>query len=180
MSLAHVLAAGLLAASSTGCVFMDLLLGSGPFDPDASFPPFPFETAGPPAFATGRATLTLAGDGVDLAGQTIVLDELVTATSDATLGSHVVWENEDGWYVGFSGISGFGPGVEAYLTIDRITDHEHWVFVDPTRCLTTTTQLDAAGLVGTATCRGVRWADYFDQYNVVTGFPRTDREPAAV
>ena len=170
MSLAHVLATGLLAAATSGCVFLDALLGVGSFDPDASFPLFPIETATPPAYTTGRATLTVTGEGAEPSAQPIVLDELVSATTEGGLGTHVVWENEDGWYLSFTGISGFGSEIGAYLSLDRITDHEHWAIVDPTRCLTTATQQDAAGLVGTATCKGLRWADYFDLYSS-SGFP---------
>lgn len=161
-----MLAAGLIAAGSSGCVFLDLLFGPGPFDPDASFPPIPVETAPAPAYTSGRATITLTGPDIDASTQPIVLDELVTATSEADLGTHVVWENEDGWYLAFTGLaSGFGGDLGTYLSIDHVSDHEHLVIGDPTRCLTTTTQLDAASLVGSATCRGARWSDFFDQYS---------------
>ena len=167
----HVLATGLLAAGLSGCTLLDLLVGNGPFDPDATAPPFPFGSPGPAAYTSGRVTLTLSGEGVDTASQPIVLDEVVVATAEAELGTHVVWENEDGWYLSFTGISGFGSDLGTYLSIDRISDHEHWVIVDQTRCLTTTTQQDAAGLVGTATCRGARWTDFFALYTS-TGFPQ--------
>jgi hypothetical protein len=171
VSLAHVLATGLIAAGLTGCTLLDLLVGVGPFDPDGSLPPFPFASAPPAAYTGGRASLILTSGVVDPSAPPVVLDELAVATSEADFGTHVVWENEDGWYLSFTGISGFGSDLGSYLSIDRINDHEHWVIVDPTRCLTTTTQQDAGGLVGSATCKGARWADFFSLYTT-SGFPQ--------
>lgn len=165
-----VLATGLIAASATGCVFLDSLLGIPPIDPNATIPPFPFETAGPPAYTTGRATLTISGEGAEPSGP-VTLDELASANVEADLGVLVVWENADGWYLTFTSFSDVGADLGSYLSVDRIVDHKHWTIVDPTRCLTTTTQSDAGGLVGTATCRGARWADFFSAYQGL-GFPQ--------
>ena len=160
---AHVLAVSLLTIGLTGCSLLDLLLGvSGepPFDPDD---PFPVPSA-EATFTTGEATLTISGE-------TIVLDEVV-ADSGISFGAiRVVWENEDGWYMTYSAFPDepfLGGG---YITIERIADHEHWVVADPSRCVATTDESGADGVSGTATCRGLRWTDYFRQYSGTGEFP---------
>jgi len=164
---AHVLAVALLVTGTSGCTLLDLLLGVGgvvpPFDPNE---PFPFPTA-EATFSTGEATITIDGER-------IVLDELAgDAVITTDLGAHVTWENEDGWYMSFTAYPGEPPfpDLGSFLSVDRITEHEHWVLIDPTRCVTTTEQVDADGIKGTATCRGLRWADYFTAYSG-TGFPQ--------
>ena len=160
----HILAVALLVTGTSGCTLVDLLLGSGaispPFDPNEPFPSFqPFPSAAA-AFTSGRATL-------ELDGRTIVLDELAgEASIDPGLGTHVSWENEDGWYLTFTSYpDDFQVGGGGYLSIDRIQEHEHWVAVDPTRCVTVTEQADKDGVKGTATCRGLRWSDFFSAYS---------------
>jgi hypothetical protein len=153
----HVLAVALVMAGASGCTLLDLLLGSSPgFDPNATFPPFPTAEA---SFTTGQATIAITG------GETVVLDELTGAAGITLDGVHVVWENQDGWYMSFTayGSEEAFPG-DSFLSLDRIMDREHWVVADPSRCITTTTQSGASGVRGTATCRGVRWADYFSAY----------------
>lgn len=164
--LSHLLAVVVLVVAGTsGCTLLDLLLGTPPFDPNQPFPSFAFPTA-EATFTTGRAT-------IELDGETIVLDELAgEAGVNFDLGTHVVWENDEGWYMTFTaypGESGFPGG--AYLSIDRIADSEHWVLSDPSRCVTTTDQSDASGVKGSATCRGLRWAEYFSAYSG-SGFPQ--------
>jgi hypothetical protein len=161
---AHVLAVTLLVTATSGCTVLDLLLGvSGapPFDPDD---PFPVPSA-EATFTTGEATLKINGE-------TIVLDEVV-ADSGISFGAvRVVWENEDGWYLTYNAFPDepfLGGG---YISIERIADHEHRVVADPTRCIATTDVADAAGVSGTATCRGLRWADYFSQYSGTGEFPQ--------
>lgn len=162
---AHVLAVGLVMAGTSGCTLLDLLLGTGVpgFDPNATFQPFPTAEA---TFTTGQATIQVAG------GETLVLDELARQAGITFDGVHVTWENEDGWYmtyIAYTADGGF-PG-SAYLTLDRLGDKEHWVVADPTGCVTTTEQSGASGVKGTATCRGLRWADFFTAYSG-TGFPQ--------
>lgn len=156
------IAVALLVTGTSGCTLLDLLLGQPPFDPNA---PFPLPSA-QATFTSGRAT-------IELDGETIVLDELTGDSSiDPDFGVHVAWENEDGWYLTFSAYPAEEPFASGgYLSIDRIADHEHWVLADPARCVTTTDQSDAGGVKGTATCRGLRWADFFTAYSG-DGFPQ--------
>jgi hypothetical protein len=161
-----VLAVILLATGVSGCSLLNLLLGGPPdFDPDASAPPFPFPSTAP-AFTTGSATIVTNG-------QTIHLDELAgDSTADAEFGTHVSWESEDGWYLTFSTYPDLGgfPSPTT-ISIDRIADHEHWVTLDPTRCVATADGAGATGVSGTATCRGLRWADFFSSYSGI-GIPK--------
>ena len=150
-------------AGTSGCTLLDLLLGNDlpPFS-DGSFP-----------IPTASATFSAGSATIKLADETIVLDALAgSAGIDPDLGIHVSWENDEGWYVSYYAYpdEGFGSS-SAYLTLDRINDHEHWVVADPTRCLTTTTQSGASGVQGTSTCRGLRWSDFIDAYSG-TRFPR--------
>jgi hypothetical protein len=167
---AHILAVGLLMAGTSGCTLLDLLLGTPPsFDPDE---PFPFPTT-EATFSTGRATIQIGGDA-------IVLDELVgEAGVSPDLGTHVAWENDDGWYLSFTALPGEVPfSAGSYLSIDRIADNEHWVLADPSRCVTTTETVAATGVNGSATCRGLQWADFFSAYSG-TGFPKPIPSQAA-
>ena len=169
IGLPHLFAVGLLAASTSGCTLLDLLLGTSPFGPDESFEPFP-EFSFPPlptaetTFESGRATIEIAGAADPM---TIVLDELRGEAELGTeYGTHVTWANSEGWYLSYYGYDdGSGFGGSAYITIDRIVGTEHWVVADPTRCLPTTSTSDRTGISGTAICRGLLWADFFSIYN---------------
>ena len=165
-ALPQLLAVLLIMTGVSGCALFDLLLGSPPgFGPDSSFPPFPIPSGAAP-FTSGHATLAINSE-------TVVLDELAGAsTSGAELGTHVTWENDDGWYLGFFAYSEFeGLADTSTISIDRIRDHEHLAVLDPTRCVTTVSHADASGVSGSATCRGLRWADYFSSY-LGLGFPQ--------
>jgi hypothetical protein len=166
MGLSQLLAVLLLATAVSGCTLLDLLLGVPPdFDPDASIPPFPF-ASGSPAFSSGSATIVVNG-------QTVVLNELAgDSTADAEFGTHVAWENDEGWYVTFYAYPELGglPN-SASISIDRIADHEHWVILDPTRCVTTANVVSPTAVSGSAICRGLRWADFFSSYSGI-GLPK--------
>jgi hypothetical protein len=156
LGLPHLLGVFLITTGLTGCALLDMLIGLPPgFDPDASFPPFPIASA-ESTFTTGSATL-------EIDGETLVLDELVSGGSMMDdFGVRATWTDGEGLYLTFSGYPDMGFGSESgYLSIDRIFDDQHWVMNDPTRCVTTTEQADATGITGTATCRGLRWSDYF-------------------
>lgn len=161
---AHILAVTLLVSATSGCTVLDLLLGlpgDPSFNPDD---PFPFPSA-EATFATGAATLKI-GD------ETIVLDEVVEDSGISFGAVHVVWENDDGWYMTYSAFPDepfLGNG--GYITIERINEHEHWVVSDPSRCVATTDAADESGVRGTAICRGLRWSDYFRQYSGTGAFP---------
>ena len=163
--LPHVLAVGLLAAGLSGCTLLDLLLGSTPPGPGASFPPQP-EPSAVATYSTGRVT-------IELDGETLVLDRVLPgAAMEAEYGTHVVWTNGAGWYVSYSRYDDLGVPIETtYLSIDRIVNNEHWVIADPFRCVATTTHADATGITGTAICRGLNWSDWFSSYQG-TGLPQ--------
>jgi hypothetical protein len=59
-----------------------------------------------------------------------------------------------------------------FLSIHRIEGTQHLTVLDPTRCVTTTEQSDADGIVGSATCRGLQWSDFFSSSSTIGGFPR--------
>jgi len=184
LGLPHFVGAGLLAAGLTGCTLLDVLLGVPPFDPndpssfpDFSFPPLP--TAASP-LTEGGATLEL----IDVAGtQTIVLDRLAGDSAiEADYGTRVVWTNGAGWFLTiYSYTDEPGLPASAYLTVDHVAGDQHRIVVDPSRCVTTldptpsagpgaSAATAAAGISGTSTCRGLRWADFFSGYST-TGFP---------
>ena len=172
IGLSHVLGVFLITTGLSGCALLDLLLGQSPFpDPDATFPPFPISTA-ETTFNTGSATIVLARETGE-PGETLVLDELAGGGSMLEeLGFQAKWTNDDGWYLTFYSYPDIGfPTQSAYLSIDRIFDGKHWTIYDQTRCVTTTERADATGIVGTATCRGLRWSDYFSSISGL-GFPQ--------
>jgi hypothetical protein len=131
------------------------LLGLGGAVPLEEFPdPSPLAT-----YTSGVATITL-GDGTK-----VQLAELHgKAELSRTIGATVSWENDDGWYLQFGGNSDeFGPS-GAFLTIDRIQGGEHWSTRDPRRCIVDIAKLDATGVKGSATCKGLAWQDAVSPY----------------
>jgi hypothetical protein len=183
IGLPHVLGVALITTGLSGCALLDLLLGQPPFpDPDGSFPPFPFASA-ETTFTTGSATIVLSGEAGE-PGETLVLDELAGGGSLLEgFGLQARWTNGDGWYLTFQSYPDFGlPAESAYLTIDRIFDGRHWTTYDQTRCVTTTQVDEATGIVGTATCRGLKWSDFFSSSSglglpeVIEGEPPFDAE----
>jgi len=112
-------------------------------------------------YASGRATVTIDGGGT-----TIVLDRLTTpGTLVDMYGGEVTWRNDDGWYMKLLGPTPTGPlgrpGFgSAYLQLDRIADGTHWTTSQfGPGCNVAIMQADAKGLVGSATCRSLRWSD---------------------
>ena len=143
-----------VALVASGCQF---LFGYDPLAPFPSFDPeAPLPVPSPIArYPTGSASIVIDG------GETITLDQVrEPGNLDATLGADITLANADGWYVrvvAFPGGIGLGSG--GYLMLDRITGTEHWTTADPSRCVVTVEQADAAGFRGSATCRGLRWSD---------------------
>ncbi len=153
--LPHVVVVALLVTGVSGCGLLDLLLGDPfAFDPDE----FPFPSPGT-TFTSGTAT-------IELQDETLVLDQLADGTVQSDLGIHVTWTNGEGWYLTFTGFpdAAFMPD-NGYLSMDRIFDGQHWLLYDQSRCVTTTDQADAAGVVGSAVCRGLEWSDYFSAFS---------------
>jgi hypothetical protein len=116
-----------------------------------------FANASPIAsYGQGHATITL-GDG------TVV--ELKKLRGEAelykTFGASVTWESTDGWYLqaNATGDVGLLGPPSAYLSIERITGTEHWSTRDPGRCIVDVDKVDATGLKGAATCKGLEWRD---------------------
>jgi len=127
--------------------------GPGPYgsfdpgDPGFSLPP-PLAT-----YRIGTATVTIGG-------ATTTLGKLsAPGTSYADFGTDVGWTDGKGLYLHFYGTTGPGVPSDGFVTIDRVRDGQHWASADPSVCTVKVTQSDARGLVGTATCRGLRWAD---------------------
>ena len=137
----------------SGC---SLLYGLGGYPP----PPFPYPPGSSPApsakYADGKATISIDGGAVIA---------LPTMTEGGTVipeyGVGATFRNEDGWYLRIMGATkGQNTfGSTTFMTLDRIVDGEHWTTYDPGRCAFTITTADATGLVGKASCKGLRWSD---------------------
>jgi len=112
-------------------------------------------------YREGRATVAVDGDPI------IVLDELAeTGTFDPSLGAGATFHNADGWYVRVMDATKLGGFLTspAYIQLDRIVGTEHWTSADPSRCVVTVSAADATGLMGKATCKGLRWSDALGTY----------------
>jgi hypothetical protein len=124
------------------------LFGSfDPNDPGFSLPP-PLAT-----YTSGTATVAIAG-------ATTKLDKLsAPGTSYTDFGQDVGWTDGNGLYLHFYGTLDPGSPDAGFVTIDRIRDGQHWAIADPGLCTVAVAENDARGIVGTATCTGLRWAD---------------------
>lgn len=143
-----VLALLAVTLAVTGCGLL--------FPPDLSGLEDPYSTEPPLAlYKTGEASITL-GDGTK-----IVLDRVAAdSTLDAYFGATVHWTGKDGWHARLSGASVGGSfGSYAYVTLDRITDGEHWTIWDSGRCIVDLELADEKGVRGSATCKGLEWYD---------------------
>jgi hypothetical protein len=143
---AFVVAATALIAS--GCQYV---LGLDPNTPPDFAMPSPIAV-----YREGRATVTIGTDPV------VVLDDVSDGgTYDPTFGAGATFSNPDGWYVRVTGASRLGAFVAspAYVQLDRIVSNQHWTTSDPSRCVVTLSTADATGLMGKATCKGMRWSD---------------------
>ncbi len=188
---------GLLVAAafvSSGCQY---LLGGmmgvplvpsagGSFDPGAfgSFDPGAFGSFDPNAtfsLPPPLATFTKGAATVAIAGKSTPLDRLSgTAAIYEDFGTEVGWTDGNGLYIRFYGEpdSAYGDG---FVIIDRIADGQHWTTADPSGCKVTITQDDAKGIAGSASCKGLRWADAMSvedpiDRNVVAGQAPFDAE----
>jgi hypothetical protein len=159
--------AALLSAAvvAGGCTYL-----TG-FPPDTVFP----EPSTVATYTSGQATVALKG------GETIVLDRLAAPGTLVTMfGSEVTWRNDGGWYVRLHGLAPSGsigsiggpiPPSIPYLQLDRIVDGAHWTtFTFGPPCSVDVEQADERGVLGGATCRGLRWSDAMSAMSM-TGEP---------
>ena len=118
------------------------------FDPGFSPPP-PLAT-----YTTGSAT-------VKIGKTTSVLDRLSgPGVAYQDFGTEVAWTDGKGLFIRYFGSS--EPGVQSldgFVSLDKIAGGQHWASANPLTCTVKITQEDAKALVGTATCKAVRWAD---------------------
>jgi hypothetical protein len=117
--------------------------------------------SGQVTYTTGHATLAIDGEDIELTQIAGV------GTFEAEYGTQVTWTDGAGWYLTFYGYSEDEFAESSYLSLDRVSENQHWVVYDPYRCVTTTTQADASGVVGSAICRGMNWSDYFGANSVL-------------
>jgi hypothetical protein len=160
---------GLLSAVSLGgCQY---LLG---FDPNAVPPDFP-RPEPVAVYREGRATVTVGSDPMIVLG-----DMSDTGTFDPSFGAGATFSNADGWYVRVMGATKLGGFLtsSAYVQLDRIVGLEHWTTADPSRCIVTISAADATGLMGKATCKGLRWTDALGTYSGTFEPPYITDQPA--
>jgi hypothetical protein len=159
---------GLAAATVVvGCQYL--------FGLDPAIPP-DFSMPSPVAvYGEGRATVTIGSDPM------IVLEDLSdTGTFDPNFGAGATFQNAEGWYVrvmGASKVGGFLTSA-AFVQLDRIVGLEHWTTADPSRCIVTISAADATGLMGKATCKGLRWTDALGTYTGGYEPPYVKDQPA--
>lgn len=142
-----------VALVGSGCQY---LLGYDPYalpeDWDEEFAPETLAT-----FESGVARIAIDG------GATVTLPRLTTpGVIYEVYGGQVTFTNDDGWYLQVMDMSSgplAGMSPAAYVTLDRIVDGAHWSTVDTARCIVDIDTADATGLVGSATCKGLRWSD---------------------
>jgi hypothetical protein len=122
-------------------------------------------------FATGQATMTVAGER-------IVLDQLGPGPHLLSgLGAAVDWFNDDGWGLRLTG-GGDGTMIPPMLSIDRVQTTYWSAQDDGSSCRITLEQANADGVKGSGTCSGLRWTDMirggFDNGGYVEGEPAFD------
>jgi len=140
---------GVVAASTMGGC--SLLYGFDPNVPPGDGIPSPVAV-----YREGRATVTIGTDPI------IVLEDVSDGgTFDPNFGAGATFSNADGWYVRVMGATKLGGFMTspAFVQLDRIVGREHWTTSDPDRCVVTISAADATGLMGKATCKGLRWTD---------------------
>ena len=112
-------------------------------------------------YSTGTATIAIKD------GETIKLEKVAAGSGvDSLFGSDVRWTGPGGWHLRVSGAGaqdgGFGAA-DGYITMDRILDGEHrTTMFDGSRCIIDVDVVDASGMRGSATCKGVAWYDALD------------------
>jgi hypothetical protein len=143
---------------ASGCDYLFYgtpLVPGGSLDPEGSFDPeAPFKAIA--TYTSGTASLTID------AGAPIVLDRLSKGPHVfETMGADVSWTDGAGRFVRFSGIDQGTLDSFTSITLDWIADGRHWTVWDAyTACkVDVTSGPDAKGVVGTATCQGLRWSD---------------------
>ena len=131
----------------------------GSFDPgdslgaDESLPP-PLAT-----FSNGAATISISGTSTRLDRMT----EAGAIYEDS--GAEASWTDDKGTYLQFYSDPEDVSTSDGFIQLDQIKDGRHLATVDPTACIVRVTQADAKGLLGVATCRGLRWTDTMSGLN---------------
>lgn len=156
-----VAAAFLLA----GCSFLFPPPDISYLTPAPSDEPLAPPTLGP-AFHAGEATITFAG------AAPIQLRLVQGGGLDGV--TSVTWSDGTGWYLQYEGSNAVVPIPSgaispipsdlampvnpAMIMLDRIAGPRH-LTADTDACTTKVTRDDATGVAGTATCKGLTWAD---------------------
>jgi hypothetical protein len=106
------------------------------------------------AFSQGSATVKI--DGVETR-----LDQMPhPGTLYESLGFEATWTDGNGLYLRLYGPIGIGVvRPEAFITLERIRDGQHWTTASMSDCRVTLDQGDASGIKGSGTCTGMRWSD---------------------
>jgi hypothetical protein len=128
------------------------------------FPPFGMSgDAFPSAAATymrGKANVTILTSG---RRQLITLDRVSPGPHLYTeFGAEVRWLNNDGWALGLMGSAQGAPfNAPAGVWLDHVvgTSHLSTQTMAESRCIVDLDKLDATGVSGKATCKGLRWID---------------------
>jgi hypothetical protein len=144
------------------------------FDPSVMPPDFP-RPEPVAVYREGRATVKVDSEPM------VVLEDLSdTGTFDPSFGAGATFRNADGWFVRVMGASKLGGFMtsSAYVQLDRIVGLEHWTTADPSRCIVTISAADATGLMGKATCKGLRWTDAMGSYSGTFEPPYVKDQPA--
>jgi hypothetical protein len=158
------IALGLCALLAGGCFFPNLG-GLGAIDE-----PFPTVLA---TYTSGTAHLRLVQGGVT---QDLTLERVgAGSTLSSLMGATVTWRNDDGWVLQVTAYDIGGllapkasgkPDTDSYsgdISIQRVNGHEYWradgYGMSGNRCIVDVVEVDGTEISGSATCRGLRWAD---------------------
>jgi hypothetical protein len=112
-------------------------------------------------YTRGKATITITAGNA----RVITLERVSPGPHLYTeYGAEVRWLNDDGWALGLIAPTARDPfgGSPAVISMDRITDRSHLTTMTMSldnRCIVDVTKVDASGVSGKATCKGLRWTD---------------------
>jgi hypothetical protein len=119
-------------------------------------------------YLTGAATLEITQAGTS---RSVPLTHVGPGSQLlADLGANVNWRNDQGmvlnlwgYNIGGSGIPLVDDGTAADVTLHSIQDNTWWTASafgpSGNRCIVDVTEMSATAIIGSATCRGLRWVD---------------------